>query len=224
MNKKGTLFGVFWAAFLVHSITLAILTVILFINEGKNIESNFFVSLYLIVCVVFSVVILILDYLDKNYTKAHYAELYKEHIKRAVQFKAYLNEDFGFTSLQQYEMIFAEATTEYQERQGSINQKRDSADKLLWGIIIASIIAIVPSLITGVLDNIDKIESINKALIEFAKIYILVLIPCIVFHQGMKHSIRKNEDQLWSFSQFTDTIQIIVQYEKEIITDKEEQP
>ena len=69
------------------------------------------------------------------------------------------------------------------------------------------------TLITGMLDNHSEIHSISNLIIEIVKVSVLFLVFGIAVHQLFRMSANKQQQKLWYFSDFMDTLQIIIDCE-----------
>ncbi|MBR3417626.1 MAG: hypothetical protein IKG82_02920, partial [Oscillospiraceae bacterium] len=188
IKKKGKSYAVLWISFLVISILLGIFLVLnLFSNSTECIQGC------MILFLLYFIIIRCLDRADKKYIQENYRKMYSEHVKYAIGFKEKLAEDFNFTRIQQFEMIGQNAAAREEQMRSSINRKRESAERFFWGIIIASAIAIVPAIITGMLDNSDKIEKTVQMVNKIVLGVVVFLALCFIIYQFIKREIQRRE-------------------------------
>ncbi len=89
---------------------------------------------------------------------------YFEALDHAAELGREFHCKFRFSTKEQFQMILHDAEQYSQELSGQSQKYRHNAEQVLWGGILASTLAVVPAVLTGIMDNYDNLTAIMPLL------------------------------------------------------------
>lgn len=174
----------------------------------------------MLLSLIWMIVFIVLAILDKKWeSRRIFLNIeYYESINRALDFKKALAEKFKFTCSEQYAMILSAAQKQYIEMHSRSEKKQKRADQILFGGILAILLAFAPAVMIGLMDNLDltantisgELFSIIAAtgIIPFFSILIMSFIYFATILDARK--LEKEEQQ---FSRFLSDIEMLTEIE-----------
>lgn len=85
---------------------------------------------------------------------------YFEALENAAEVGREFHSKFRFSTKEQFQMILTDAEQHSQELSQQSQKYRHNAEQVLFGGILAGMLAVVPAVLTGIMDNFDKLETI----------------------------------------------------------------
>lgn len=209
-EQKGSLFSVLLALYLIYTFTVPLLLIFQVIKSV--VLSSILVAIWILLPIILSK----MD--DKWREQSFFLNVfYFDSIERAIKMKMALMDKFKFDSAAQYQMILEEAERQNAQLCEEIGKQRQKAEQIMLGGILGSVLAFIPAIITGLMDNVDKTEAAQKNLTYIATGAFIILMIFIVFfsllYLGNLWEIWKHEKEYRDYSDFYADMKMLVEIE-----------
>ncbi len=213
-DQRGKTYTVLFAALRIISLLLVILTLCPISGNSA------FYAPIAVLSAMLAAVMIALVILDKKWHKSFlFLNIsYYDAIDRALQLKKAFSERFRFRTAAQYEMVLAAAQERYGEMREHTEQKRQKAEQILFGGILAVLLAFVPAIISGFMENCgtdsNPFSGNVLTVTTYAGLIVFALILILGFiYLGTIREVHKLEKDLKQFSGFLADIRMLTEIE-----------